>query len=111
MTQGVFGNKSYALAPIQGSLHLATGTNTISLSITNAPAGKSILAFRSLELTPLSAKAAIEADRQEARRSRASTEWLVNAGYGLMLYLNYQSIRPDGTLKPFDKAVGTFSPG
>src|ERR1035437_3280427 len=45
MTKGVFGNKSYSLAPIQGSLHLAAGTNTISLSITNAPAGKAVLAF------------------------------------------------------------------
>src|SRR2546427_8487817 len=60
MTQGVFGNKSYALAPIQGSLHLAAGKQTITLSITNTPAGKPLLAFRSLELTPLSAKAAIK---------------------------------------------------
>lgn len=108
MTQGVFGNKSYSLAPIQGSLHLVAGTNTISLSITNAPAGKPILAFRSLELTPLSAKAAIEADRQEARRSRASTEWLSKAGYGLMFHWTSQSIGTNGTIKPFDQAVADF---
>src|SRR5258708_17483434 len=39
MTQGVFGNKSFAISPIQGSFHLAAGTTTISLSVTNAPAG------------------------------------------------------------------------
>jgi hypothetical protein len=108
MTQGVFGNKTYSLAPIQGSLHLAAGANTISLSITNAPAGKALFAFRSLELTPLSAKAAIEADRQEARRSRASAEWLSKAGYGLMFHWTSQSIGTNGTIKPFDQAVADF---
>ena len=53
---------AYEFVPVMGSLSLAAGKQTITLSITNAPAGKSILAFRSLELTPLSAKAAIEAD-------------------------------------------------
>lgn len=107
-TQGVFGNKSYALAPIQGSLHLTAGTNTITLSITNAPAGKILLAFRSLELTPLSAKAAVEAEREEARRSRASTEWLNKAGYGLMFHWTSESIGTDGIIKPFDQAVADF---
>src|SRR2546428_2738655 len=74
MTQGVFGNKSYALAPIQGSLHLAAGQQTITLSITNTTAGRPLLAFRSLELTPLSAKAAIDAERPEAQRSGAGSD-------------------------------------
>jgi len=73
-TTGAFrGNMAYEIVPLMGSLSLAAGKQTISLSITNAPAGKPLLALRSLELTPLSAHAAIEADRQEARRSRAST--------------------------------------
>jgi len=55
-TQGVFrGNMAYEFLPVMGSLSLAAGKQIITLSITNAPAGKSILAFRSLELTPLSA--------------------------------------------------------
>src|SRR2546422_4350998 len=92
-TKGVFqGNMAYEIVPVAGSLSLAMGKQIITLSITNAPAGKSILAFRSLELTPLSAKAAIEADRQEARRSRASTEWLPKAGYGPMFHWTSPSI-------------------
>src|SRR5712671_540378 len=79
-TKGVFGNMSYETAPVTGTLSLAAGKQTITLSITNAPAGKPLLALRSLELTPLSAKEAIEADRQEARRLRAGTEWLGKAG-------------------------------
>src|SRR5438128_8504319 len=55
-TKGVFrGNMAYEVVPVAGSLSLATGKQTITLSITNAPAGESILAFRNLELTPLSA--------------------------------------------------------
>src|SRR3984957_5677394 len=108
MTQGVFGKKTYTLAPIQGSLHLASGTNTISLSITDAPAGKTMLDFRSLELVPVAAKAAIEADRQEAQRARASTEWMAKAGYGLMFHWTSQSVGKDGKKKPYAQAVADF---
>ena len=45
---------AYEMVPVTGSLSLAAGKQTITLSITNAPAGKPLLAFRSLELTPLS---------------------------------------------------------
>jgi hypothetical protein len=108
-TEGAFrGNMAYEMAPVTGSLSLAAGKQTITLSIMNAPAGKPLLAFRSLEVIPLSAKAAIEADRQEARRSRASTEWLSKAGYGLMFHWTSQSIGRDGTIKPFDRAVADF---
>src|SRR6266446_3573795 len=107
-TKGVIGNMSYETAPVTGSLTLAEGKQTITLSITNAPAGKPLLAFRSLELSPLSAKDAIEADRQEARRSRANTEWLGKAGYGLMFHWTSQSVGRDGTNKPFDQAVADF---
>src|SRR6266436_3613894 len=96
-TEGVFrGNMAYEMVPVTGSLSLEAGKQTITLSITNAPAAKPLLAFRSLELTLLSAKAAIEADRQEAQRSRASTEWLNKAGYGLMFHWTSQSIGRDG---------------
>ena len=41
---------AYEFVPVMGSLSLAAGKQTITLSITNAPAGKPILAFRSLGL-------------------------------------------------------------
>src|SRR6476646_2615507 len=105
-TEGAFrGNMAYETVPVMGSLTLTAGKQTITLIITNAPAGKPLLAFRSLELTPLSAKAAIDADREEARRSRASTEWLNKAGYGLMFHWTSQSVGSDGTNKPFAQAV------
>ena len=109
ITKGVFqDNMAYELVPITGSLPLAAGKQTITLSLSNAPAGKPMLAFRSLELIPLADKPAIEAERQEARRSRASTEWLAKAGYGLMFHWTSQSIGKDGKIKPFAQAVADF---
>jgi hypothetical protein len=108
-TKGAFrGNMAFEMVPVTGSLSLAVGKQIITLIITNAPAGKSILAFRSLELTPLSAKAAIDADKKEARRSRADAEWLSKAGYGLMFHWTSQSIGTDGMIKPFEQAVADF---
>ena len=46
-TEGVFrGNMACEIVPVMGSLSLAAGKQTITLSITNAPAGKPLLAFR-----------------------------------------------------------------
>jgi len=107
-TKGVFGNKSYEMTSIKDRLHLEAGTQSITLSIPNAPQAMDVLDSRSLELIPVAAKAAIEADRQEARRARASTEWLVKAGYGLMFHWTSQSIGKDGTHKPYAQAVDDF---
>jgi acetyl esterase/lipase len=104
-TKGVFGNKSYEMTPIKGRLRLEAGTQTITLSIPDAPKAMAVLQFRSLELIPVAANAAIEAERQEARRARASTEWLAQAGYGLMFHWTSQSIGKDGTHKPYTQAV------
>src|SRR5258705_10564191 len=90
------------------SFSLAGEKHSIPLLIPSAPAGKPLLAFRSLELTPLSAKAAIEADRQEACGSRADTDWLTKAGYGLMFHWTSQSIGNDGAINPFAQAVTDF---
>jgi len=108
MTKGVFGNKSYEMTPIKGTLRLEAGAQSITLSIPNAPNAMAVLAFRSLELIPVAAKAAIEADRQEARRARASTEWMAKAGYGLMFHWTSQSVGKDGTHKPYAQAVDDF---
>lgn len=107
-TKGVFGDKSYEMTPIKDQLHLAPGAQSIVLSIPDAPKAMDVLNFRSLELIPVVAKAAIEAERQEAERARASTEWLAKAGYGLMFHWTSQSVGKDGTHKPFAQAVDDF---
>ncbi len=108
MTRGVFGNKSYEMTPIKDRLRLEAGTQSITLSIPDAPKAMVVLAFRSLELIPVAASAAIEVERQEARRARASTDWLAKAGYGLMFHWTSQSVGKDGTHKPYAQAVDEF---
>ena len=108
MTKGVLGDKSYEMTPIKDRLRLEAGTQSITLSIPDAPKAMVVLAFRSLELIPVAANAAIEAERQEARRARASTEWLAKAGYGLMFHWTSQSVGKDGTHKPYAQAVDDF---
>ena len=107
-TKGVFGDKSYQMTPIKDHLHLEAGAQLIALSIPDAPKAMDVLSFRSLELTPVAAKAAIEADRRDAQRARASTEWMAKAGYGLMFHWTSQSVGRDGTNKPFAQAVDDF---
>jgi hypothetical protein len=108
-TTGVFPNANYEIVPVTGSLPLAEGKQTLILSLPDAPAGKPKLTFHSLELTPLFAKSAIEADEAEARSSRASSEWLAKAGYGLMFHWTSQSVGKDGIKKPYSQAVDDFS--
>jgi hypothetical protein len=107
-TEGAFRNANYEMVPVPGSLPLAAGKQTVILSLPTAPAGKPKLTFHSLELTPSSAKPAIEADEAEARSSRASTEWLAKAGYGLMFHWTSASVGQDGTRKPFSQGVDEF---
>ena len=107
-TTGVFGDKTYQMTPIKGTLHLEAGAQSIALSIPDAPKTMAVLQFRSLVLTPVAAKAAIEADRQEALKARANSEWMAKAGYGLMFHYTSQSISKDGTHKPYAQAVADF---
>jgi len=108
-TKGVFpDHMAYEIMPLEGTLQLPAGNHSITLRVSNAPRDKRLLAFRSLELTPLAANQSIKNERQEARRSRASSEWLPKAGYGLMFHWTSQSIGKDGTSKPFSQAVVDF---
>ncbi len=107
-TTGVFGDRSYEKTPIKGLLHLEAGAQSIAIGIPDAPKTMAVLQFRSLILTPVTAKAAIEANRQEALKARANSEWMVKAGYGLMFHYTSQSISKDGTHKPFAQAIDEF---
>src|SRR3546814_12652518 len=67
--------------------------------------GKEILRLRSLELTPVGARAAIEADKQRARAHRANTDWFARAGYGLWFHFLDLTTPPSGPRKPYEQSV------
>jgi hypothetical protein len=89
-------------------VHLKKGTYEVSLKSENVDNGVHVMDLRALELEPVSAAKKINAEVEKAVASRASTEWLVKAGYGLMFHYTSQSVNPDGTNKPYEQAVNDF---
>ena len=108
-TYGVFGAGTYERLPVSGTIKLEPGKQSVTLKISSFVQGQQPIGFRCIELVPVAAKKAIEKENEKARKSRASTEWLNKAGYGLMFHWTSQSVNRDGTIKPYAEAVEKFN--
>lgn len=98
---------SFERVPLNQSLQLTRGMNVIRLQVT-APKGKEIFRLRSIELTPVSQRNALAADREQALRHRANTDWFARAGYGMWFhYLDLTEPR-HGARKPYKDAVNAL---
>lgn len=93
---------------LPGTIRLTEGPNEIRLRMTDAKPGEA-LRLRSLELTRVAAKPALLHERDKALRARASTDWMVKSGYGLMFHWTSQSQPRSGPQKPYRDAVESFS--
>ena len=91
-----------------GVLHLPKGFSKIKVRVTKKPKAGEAMRLHSLELIPVSAKDAIAAERERARRMRASTEWFVEAKYGVMFHWTAQTQPRYGPQKPYWEAVRDF---
>jgi hypothetical protein len=89
---------------VPGEFHLSRGVNVVRLRV-SGDRGKEILRLRSLELTPATHRAAIEADKKRARARRANTDWFANAGYGIWFHFLDITTPPHGPRKPYEQAV------
>jgi hypothetical protein len=107
-TQGVWGTGSFERILLKNTLQLKAGNQQMTLTIPETVKGNPVMDFRCLELIPVAAKLSIEADQKEALRSRANSDWLVKAGYGLMFHWTSQSVNKDGTQKSYTEAVDDF---
>ena len=107
-TQGVWGTGSFERILLKDTLKLEAGNQQMSLTIAGIAKEDPAMDFRCLELIPVAAKLSIEADRIEALRSRANSDWLAKAGYGLMFHWTSQSVNKDGTQKSYTEAVDDF---
>jgi hypothetical protein len=115
-SRGMFQNpwsNGYERTRLTGSVRLPEQGCELTLRIEPPPGKKSEEFFRlhTVELTPLSAKAALEADDERARKARASSDWLVQAGYGLMTHWTARTHPRHGPKKPYDEAVKEFDVG
>lgn len=107
-TFGAFGHGSYERISLKDKIKLQEGNQILTLRIP-AAAERKVLNFRCLELIPVAAKQAIQSDIEDAKKSRANTEWLNKAGYGVMFHWTSQSVNKDGTQKPYEQAVKDFN--
>jgi hypothetical protein len=93
--------------PLDRRLYLTRGTNPVTLQI-SGPDKDAVVHFRCLEVLPVSASAEITAAKANARADRASTDWFVKAGYGVMFHWTDFTQPREGTKKLYPDAVDAF---
>jgi hypothetical protein len=109
-TKGYFpddpnGPMNFERIPLPGKVRLSKGENVVRLQFSDF---KGTIRVRSLELVPISAKTSLLRDTEQARASRAKTDWFVRAGYGLFIHWTSQVPPLRGKIKPYAKAVSEF---
>jgi hypothetical protein len=102
------GGRNFERVRLPFNLSLQKGAQQITLSSRDIQSEDMMLDFRSLELVPVAAKDKIAAEYDKALDSRASVDWMMEAGYGLMFHWTSQSVQPDGSIKPYEEAVNEF---
>ena len=99
---------SFEKEQLNGTLHLPKGFSTIKLRATKKPETGEVMRLYQLQLTPLAAKDIIASARERARKMRASTDWFVDAKYGVTFHWTARSQPRRGSQKPFCDAVRDF---
>ena len=93
---------------LSGSLALEAGNQIITVNTSGIEKEEVLLHFRTFELLPVSKKEMIAKEEARAEAARASVDWLVETGYGLMFHWTSRAPQPDGSLKTFEEAVNDF---
>ena len=99
---------SYDRHLFEKTLTLEAGTQKIKLKMSNFLT-EEVVDFRALEITPSSALESIAAEEAEAQSMRASTEWMVDANYGVMFHWTDMVVNEDGTNLDYKTAVEQFN--
>lgn len=93
---------------LSGSIPLEAGKQIITVSASGIKAEEVLFHIRGIELLPVSKKEMIAAEEARAISARASVDWLVEAGYGLMFHWTSGTPQRDGSRKSFEEAVNDF---
>lgn len=102
------GGKNFQRIKVLSDVSLQKGNQEVILKSSGLTSDITLLNIRSIELVPASAIQSIENENKRAIASRASTNWLVKTGYGLMFHWTSQSVNPDGSQKTYADAVNSF---
>jgi len=92
---------------LDGRLRFTRGVNPVALQLSGADKDQ-VVRFRCLEVLPVSASAEITAAEASAHAARASTDWFVKAGYGVMFHWTDFTQPREGTKKLYQDAVDAF---
>ncbi len=93
--------------PVPGRITLSRGINVVRLRVAGEK-GKEIFRLRSLELTPVTQRATVEADKKRARSRRANTDWFADAGYGMWFHFLDLTTPREGPPIPYEDAVNAL---
>lgn len=110
-TYGAFGSGTYEKIFMTDVIRLQSGDQLLTLKTKATTGITNTLDLRGIELIPVAARSVIQSDSANAKRSRASTDWLVTSRYGVMFHWTSKNISKDGTIKPFEQAVNDFDLG
>ncbi len=102
--------RNFEKVPLSGVLHIPAGINEITILVTEPESGE-VMDFRSMELIPVAAKQSIAEAEERARKSQASTDWFVEAKYGVMFHWTDSSEPRHGPKKTYPEAVRDFDVG
>lgn len=109
-THGPFiGGRNFERIKLSSEIDLIKGVQKVALLMEEISTEDILIDIRSVELLPISAKTALEADKEKAVASRASVEWLNKSAYGLMFHWTSQSVNADGSHKNYEQAVNDFN--
>ncbi len=100
--------KNFERIKLSGLIVLDAGKQKIAIATSGIENDEILFDFRSAELLPISKKVAIANEETRAKNARASVNWLVETGYGLMFHWTSQSVQSDGSIKPYEDAVNDF---
>jgi len=90
---------------VEGTLHLSAGRSTLTLRAAKLPPGAKLALF-SIEL----ARPAVKRSMQKtAKPLQSTTDWMVQAKYGVMVHWTARSKPRNGPAKPYAQAVNDLN--
>jgi hypothetical protein len=99
---------NYERISLQGTLWLPAGRSQVSIHLIEAQSSH-VMDLRSLELSPVEAEKRIAGEEERARKHRASTDWFVRAGYGVMFHWTDMTQPRHAPAKAYAEAVRDFN--
>ena len=100
--------RNYQRVKLTSKVPLAKGIQKLKLYTEGITIPDSLLEIRSIELLPYSAKEILKEEEERAVAARASVDWMIETGYGLMVHWTSWSIQKDGSIKSYAGAVAEF---